>query len=438
MVDIINVSCACCNVYKSKKEEGYYCYLCELIFCKKCFELLKDYKIKKKIHAHKIVSIKSFDTIHILCNNCYKKIKYGMGCSLCKYILCYFCFLNIEKKLNNFKINNFILLFQNQTNNFDNINIIQLNDYFNIICHDFKKNFFFVFSGTKNYFLRMLPMKIIKSEINHKISMIKYYNINKINNKFCLIYSFENNIYVYKMHKTDNHFYSDTLLKKFSSKNKEFSFCYINMNNENNLLIADEKTKKILLYNELKYIGEIGCSYENGKDIETFIDNDNRCFIIISGNGLNNYTKSYLLFEKNYYQIYKKKNHYPLKNIIEKINEKLVLIESSIGYVVIFDFHKGDIINIIKTEEDNIEEKSIILELCLWNENNLLCGNDNGEIFIFDINNNKIIFKFKAHEDEIKNIKKIKFENYERLITSTCNEYKIWLVNYKQDEYFNN
>ena len=120
-----------------------------------------------------------------------------------------------------------------------------------------------------------------------------------------------------------------------------------------------------------------------------------------------------------------------MKNIIEKINEKLVLIESSIGYVVIFDFHKGDIINIIKTEEDNIEEKSIILELCLWNENNLLCGNDNGEIFIFDINNNKIIFKFKAHEDEIKNIKKIKFENYERLITSTCNEYKIWSVNYK-------
>ena len=57
---------------------------------------------------------------------------------------------------------------------------------------------------------------------------------------------------------------------------------------------------------------------------------------------------------KNYYQIYKKKNHHPLKNIILKINEKLVLIESS---GVIFDFHKEDIINIIKTEEDNIEEK---------------------------------------------------------------------------------
>jgi WD40 repeat protein len=152
-----------------------------------------------------------------------------------------------------------------------------------------------------------------------------------------------------------------------------------------------KKKKKIFLYNsELQCLGEIGCSYE-GKDIETFIDDENKCFIIISGNGLNNYTKSYLLFEKNYYQIYKKKNHYPLKNIIEKINEKLVLIESSIGYVVIFDFHKGDIINIIKTEEDNIEEKSIILELCLWNENYLLCGNDNGEIFIFDINDNKII-----------------------------------------------
>ena len=163
------------------------------------------------------------------------------------------------------------------------------------------------------------------------------------------------------------------------------------------------------------------------------MDDHNRYFLIVSGNGLNNYTKSYLIFNKKYYQIYRKENHYPLKNIIEKINEKLVLIESSIGYIVVFDFHKGDIINIIKSEEDNIEEKSIILELCLWNQNYLLFGNDIGEIFIYDIIDNIIIYKFRAHEDEIKNIKKIKFENYERLITSTHNEYKIWSVNYKLD-----
>ena len=95
---------------------------------------------------------------------------------------------------------------------------------------------------------------------------------------------------------------------------------------------------------------------------------------------------------------------------------------------MIFDFLEGNILNIIKTEEDNIEEKSIILELCLWNENNLLFGNDRGEIFILNMNNNKIIKKFKIHEDEIKNIKKIKIENFERLITSTNNEFKIWIV----------
>ena len=81
-------------------------------------------------------------------------------------------------------------------------------------------------------------------------------------------------------------------------------------------------------------------------------------------------------------------------------------------------------INIIKSEEDNI-----ILELCLWNKNYLLFGNNSGEIFIFDINNKKIMSKNKVHEDEIKNIKKIKFENYERLITSTDNEFKIWNIN---------
>ncbi len=65
-------------------------------------------------------------------------------------------------------------------------------------------------------------------------------------------------------------------------------------------------------------------------------------------------------------------------------------------------------------------------------------GNDIGEIFIYDIIDNIILYKFRAHEDEIKNIKKIKFENYERLITSTHNEYRIWNLNHKPDDFLNN
>ncbi len=158
------------------------------------------------------------------------------------------------------------------------------------------------------------------------ILIIKFYSLNKTNNNFWLIYSSNNSIYVNNINISENINELFLSINLISINIKEFSFCYINMDNENNLLIADEKTKKILLIkSEIQYI-DIECPYENGKDIEIFMDDDKRYFLIVSGNGLNNYTKSYLIFNKKYYQIYRKENHYLLKNI----NRKFYRLYSSI------------------------------------------------------------------------------------------------------------
>ena len=83
-----------------------------------------------------------------------------MGCSLCKYAICYNCFLNIEKNLTN----KFILSHQNKSIDFDNILINISNDFFFIICHNFKINKYLFFRGNKNTFNKNIPSFQINEE----------------------------------------------------------------------------------------------------------------------------------------------------------------------------------------------------------------------------------------------------------------------------------
>ena len=151
------------------------------------------------------------------------------------------------------------LLFKNKSNNYNNIIINQTNNYFYILCNDFKINNFLCFIESKENFFKNGPVSIIKDEEDIKISMIKCYKSNKIDNKLYWIYSSENFIYINYIEIKEN-----ISKKNYDSKNfffeHKFSFCNIEIDNENQLLIADEDTDKILLYNfEFEYLREIGC-----------------------------------------------------------------------------------------------------------------------------------------------------------------------------------
>ena len=94
-------------------------------------------------------------------------------------------------------------------------------------------------------------------------------------------------------------------------------------------------------------------------------------------------------------------------------NNLVKLIETcNDGYVRIWDFHMGDLLNKIKICEEGIKS------ICLWDENNIFVGCDDTTIKLVNINSNEITHTLYGHKQRVCCLKKIEHEKYGKCLIS--------------------
>ena len=94
-------------------------------------------------------------------------------------------------------------------------------------------------------------------------------------------------------------------------------------------------------------------------------------------------------------------------------NNLVKLIETcNDGYVRIWDFHLGDLLNKIKICDEGIKS------ICLWDENNIFVGCDDTTIKMVNINNNEITHILYGHKQRVCCLKKIEHEKYGKCLIS--------------------
>lgn len=212
-----------------------------------------------------------------------------------------------------------------------------------------------------------------------------------------------------------------------------FSACFLNDDNQiyiatssyTSQLYSHHEPIKLFDFKKNK-IKEINNSYDNTHYIFCYDDKVLSKKFIITGNA--GHVKSYdYALNKVYHKYDCKDNAYSHLSII--INDKKPikeLIEScGDGYIRIWDFHSGILLNLIKASSFGINS------ICLWNNKYLFISSDN-KIILVDIINSKIIKEFTEHKNSVLTIKKINLPNYgECLISqgwSSDDNIKLWAI----------
>ena len=110
--------------------------------------------------------------------------------------------------------------------------------------------------------------------------------------------------------------------------------------------------------------------------------------------------------------------------IDDRSNNIVRLIECCIdGYVRIWDFHLGILLNKIKICNEGINS------ICLWNENHIIIGCNDATIKMVDINKDEIIHVLYGHKQRVCCIKIIEHEKYGKCIISKgwgADAIKLW------------
>ena len=156
--------------------------------------------------------------------------------------------------------------------------------------------------------------------------------------------------------------------------------------------------------------------------IDTYYDTKKSKYYIILGNNYNvcsyDFNKS-TLYHK--YETMKSSNH---KSVIvfpdNKDNIIKIFFQSKEGFILIFNFHSGELINKIICGNDNL------IGLCLWDENYIFTGGKNKNLILVDINKGKIIKEFHEHKQWICCIKKIEHEYFGLITHGLDNKIKLW------------
>ena len=144
----------------------------------------------------------------------------------------------------------------------------------------------------------------------------------------------------------------------------------------------------------------------DSKDKIYFIDfyydkNSSKNYIITSDEI---YAQSFDLKEKKLYHLYYDKDDFiNYKSInIWNANRITQLIEAGKrGYVRIWDFHSGRLLNKIKINKNGVSC------LCLWNSEYMWAGCDDKKIRLVDLKSGKVIKKLIGHGSIVSNVKKI-------------------------------
>ena len=234
-------------------------------------------------------------------------------------------------------------------------------------------------------------INIIKNAHNYFISNIRYFLDEKNKKELILSVSPENrNIKVWGL----NYWECLFNLENIYNEGLIYSACFLLDYSQIYIVISHHSKKcceNIKVYDLNKKLKkEIYDSDDETFFIDSFYDKKDSKNFIITGNL--NYVKSFEFTRNRLYHEYKDKQNCKSEHtsiIIDKDNEILRLIESSHGgYIRIWNFHTGELIN-------RISNNGKINCICLWNTDYLFVGFSSGKIRLLELKTKKYI---KDHE----------------------------------------
>ena len=207
------------------------------------------------------------------------------------------------------------------------------------------------------------------------------------------------------------------------------SGCFLDDNDELCIITSNwsfNDVEKIKVFNiKGEKIKEINDSNDKTVYITSYYDEVNSKNYIITGN--DGYIKSYDYLENKIYHKYYKKN---VNNsyycaIINYFKNILKIIGSCFdGYIRIWDFHIGNILNII-----HVDNKGLI-GIYLWDDKYLFCGSNNKKLNVIDIEKELIVNKYVGLKNILCTVIKINHPKYgECLITQGLlnDQIKLWI-----------
>ena len=218
-------------------------------------------------------------------------------------------------------------------------------------------------------------------------------------------------------------------INKINSKGFIKSACFLYDNNQNFIISSNssdnfiKEPMKVFDLNGNK-VKDINDSFDDTIVIETYYDEKSSINYILTGN--NRFVKSYNYNDNTVYHKYFDEDYYDHTCIIIHDFEGIIkLIESSgDGYIRIWNFHSGHLLNKIQASE------VYLYCMCLWNNDYLFIGSREKTIILLDLKSETIIKKIKDNNKDIITIKKINHPQYgECLITQgKYNEQiKLWV-----------
>ena len=272
--------------------------------------------------------------------------------------------------------------------------------------------------------------KAIEIKKAHKNYITSFRHINDLINKRDLIISISCNDNDIKLWNVNNF---ECILDIKHIYIEDLTACFLNYSNQiyiitGNRHYSSTRPDLIRIYDlKGKKIKEIKNSNDNISFIDSYYDNKLLNTYIITGNTKN--CKSFDYKENKVYNIYTdpKDDYISSSSIIINNKEEIVKLIAACycGYIKIWDFHSGKLLNVIYI----INEYNYLGSICLYDNNYLLvsCIND---IKIVDLEKRKIIGNIKGHNDKVVTIKKINHPYYKECLISQGvkdDNIKIWI-----------
>ena len=222
-------------------------------------------------------------------------------------------------------------------------------------------------------------------------------------------------------------------IKNINSVGFIYSACFFNDNNQNFIVTSnrnlDGNPEGIKIFDfKGKKLKEI----ENSKDHTFFIDSyyDNILIkkYIITGNFGD--VKTYDFNKNCIYHKYDdnkciNNDRFHCSLIVKKDKKILKILDSSgDGFLRIWNFHSGELLNKIKIGER-------LYSICLWNDNYLFVGCEDNTIKLIELNYKLIITSFSGHNNWVLSLKKICHPLYGECLLSQNwgeSEIKLWAI----------
>ena len=161
--------------------------------------------------------------------------------------------------------------------------------------------------------------------------------------------------------------------------------------------------------------------------IDKYYDKDKNNYYIITGNNWN--VNSYDLNKRILYHKYetsRSTNHKTAHVFKSSDNITKIFFPCKEGYLLIFNFHTGEMIEKILCGNDGDN----LIGLCLWNEKYAFTVGKNKILKLVDLNKKEVSKEFKEHKQLICSIKTIRHDSLGQIVIThgLDNKIKLWMI----------